>query len=82
MIVFENLSKQERLSACKAVNATSEEKQKIMYNGVKKTLEIISNRCNTRKAWNIAWKISVGNYLINSPEEIANYCIKISEVRS
>lgn len=80
MIVFEELSREERRSACAAVNATMGEKQKIIADCIKGTLSFISAKHGTRKAVKISRKIAVGNYLINNPEEVADYCIKLSEV--
>lgn len=71
---FRNLSINERRESRKGM--TIFEANEKARNCQKSVLELLKN--NSRATY-ISWKIAWGSYLINTPEQIAEYCIKQSQ---
>lgn len=72
MKIYESMSKKEREIALSAIQIEKAEQNKVIAERLKKCLTILEGNM---KAHHMAWKISVGNYLINDPTEIAQYLL-------
>ncbi len=69
MILLENLSRQEQMELLKGRKWDGH----YVADKLKETLEFLSGNM---RAYNHAWTIAQGNYYINTPAEIAEYCIQ------
>lgn len=72
MIIFENLSSEEKKEAIYSYGYTDDERRRIIATRLADVLWILDGNM---KAHHMAWSLPVGNYLINEPEEIAEYLI-------
>lgn len=66
MIIFENLSEQEQLFI------DQEYDQHLIACKLQEVLDFLHDNM---LAHHYAWRIASGNYLINTPQDIADYCI-------
>lgn len=72
MKIFESMTFEERREAIVVSNVVAHDRNKVIAERLKEVLEILKWNM---KAHHMAWKIAVGNYLINDPEEIATYLL-------
>lgn len=72
MNIFESLSKEERKEFISAANVATRDRNKVISEHLKEVLTMLEGNM---KAHHMAWKIPVGNYLINEPTEIAQYLL-------